>query len=124
MRLAIPIFGSRISPVFDFSTKALIVEIRDGREINRYEIQLAGLLPLERVQRLKDAQVSTLICAGLSLPLQRMLFVAGLQVIPGIVGEADEVIDAYRGGGLDKRRFLMPGFCHRKRGRRNWGGRR
>ena len=124
MRLAIPIFRSRISPVFDFSTKTLIIEIKDGREINRHEIQLAGLLPQERMQQLKDAQVSTLICAGLSLPLQRMLVMAGLQVIPGIVGEADEVIDAYKTGGLDKRRFLMPGFCHRGRRRRNWGCRR
>jgi predicted Fe-Mo cluster-binding NifX family protein len=124
MRLAVPVFRSRISPVFDFSTRALIVQFVNGKETDRHEVYLAGQSLQERVQRLKDARADILICAALSLPLQRMLVMAGIQVIPGIVGETDEVINAYQTGSLNERRFLMPGFCHRRGRRRYWGGHR
>lgn len=123
MRLAIPIFESRISPVFDFSTKALIINLEKGKETGRSEINLSGLTPQTRVERLKRTGVNKLVCASLSLPLQRMLVVAGLEVIPGIVGEVDEVLKAYQAGNLKAERFLMPGLCQRCRKRgKYWGG--
>ena len=125
MNLAMPVFRSRISPVFDFSTKALIIDIEQGKETDRHEIDLAGLGPQGKVERLKHEKVNALICAGLSLPLQKMLILAGLKIIPGIVGSADEVLNAYRKGNLKNRQFMMPGFCHRRRRRRrHWHGHR
>ena len=125
MRLAIPIFKSRISPVFDFSTKALIIDIEQGREVGRSEIDMGGLTPHVRVERLKGAGVNSLVCAGISLTLQRMLVVAGLDVIPGIVGAVDEVLKAYKRVNLKEKRFMMPGLCRRCRKRRGpLGGRR
>jgi predicted Fe-Mo cluster-binding NifX family protein len=118
MRLAIPIFKSRISPVFDFSTKALIIQIEQGRETDRSEIDLAGLPPQARVEKLKRAGVNSLVCASISLPLQEMLIIAGLNVISGIVGAVDEVLKAYQRGNLKERRFMMPGLCRRCRKRR------
>ena len=117
MRLAIPIFRSRISPVFDFSTKALIIDLAQEKEIGRHEIDLTGMAPQAKVERLREAGVNTLICAGLSLTLQKMLAFAGLKVIPGIVGSADDVLNAFQKGKLKERRFMMPGFCQRRRRR-------
>jgi predicted Fe-Mo cluster-binding NifX family protein len=123
--LAIPIFESRISPVFDYSTKALIIDLEKGKEIGRSEIDLAGLTPQVRVERLKGAGVNALVCASISMPLQRMLIVAGLDVISGIVGVVDEVLKAYQAGHLESSRFMMPGLCQRCRKRRgHWGGHR
>ena len=125
MRLVIPIFKSRVSPVFDFSTKALIIDISQGKEISRYEMDLAGLSPQSRVERLKEKDVKILICAGISIPLHRMLGMAGLDVIPGIVGAVEEVLKAYRTGSLESGRFLMPGFCQGGwRRKRHWHGHR
>ena len=125
MRLAIPIFESRISPVFDFSTKALLFDLEEGKETGRSEMKLAGLAPQARVERLKTAGVNTLVCASISLALQRMLIDAGLDVIPGIVGEVDDVLNAYQTGNLKAEQFLMPGLCQRCRKRkRYWGGNR
>ena len=120
MRLAIPIFKSRISPVFDFSTKALIIDIEHEKETERHEIDLAGLDLQGKAKRLKDARVIILICAGISLPLHRMLAQAGLEILPGIVGSVDEVLNAYQKRNLKDRQFIMPGFCQRKRKRRHW----
>ena len=118
MRLAIPIFRTRVSPVFDFSTRALIIDIEQGQEIDRHEIDLSGVVPQGKVEKLKSSGVNILICAGLSLPLQRLLTLAGLKIIPGIVGSVDEVLNAYQRGNLKENRFMMPGFCQRRRRRR------
>lgn len=121
MRLAIPIFRSRVSPVFDFSTKALIIELEQEKKISK-QINLEGLTPQARVDKLKDENIDIIICAGLSLPLHRMMIFAGIQVIPGIVGEVEEVLKAYETGDLKQKRFLMPGCCHgRRRSRRHRG---
>lgn len=49
MRLAIPIFRTRISPVLDFPTKVLIIDIEQGNETGRHEINLSGLPPPARL---------------------------------------------------------------------------
>ena len=123
MRIAIPIFRSRVSPVFDFSTRAVIIDMENGEVISREEIALAGLSPRARGDILKDKGINTLICAGLSMPLHHFLTRSGLRVIPGIVGQVDEVIEAYRIGRLNQTRFLMPGCCRGKKRKRHRFGR-
>ena len=61
MRIAIPIFRSRVSPVFDFSTRAVIIDMENGEVISREEIALAGLSPRARGDILKDKGINTLI---------------------------------------------------------------
>jgi predicted Fe-Mo cluster-binding NifX family protein len=118
MRLAVPIYRLRVSPVFDFSTRVLIIELEQEEERGREEIDFTGLLPSIKVERLKEAGVDTLICAGLSMPFHRMLTMAGLEIISGIVGPVEELISAFKSGHLQDGRFLMPGCCRkRKRGR-------
>jgi len=124
MRVALPVFRSRVSPVFDFSTRALIVELDQGKEMRRQEMDVAGMSPRTRIEMLKKAGVDILICAGLSVPLHNMLMMAGVKVVPGIVGEVDDVIRAYQTGDLKQKRFMMPGCCKRGWGRRHRGGRR
>ena len=118
MRIAIPIFRSRISPVFDFSTQVLIVDADKGKDAGRKESALLGLGPCERGKLLKDEDVNLLICAGVSISLHRMIINEGIRIIPGIVGEVDDVIDAYRTEGLKEKRFLMPGCCRCRRRKR------
>ena len=120
MRLVIPVYRFRVSPVFDFSTMAMVIEIDHKKEKKREKIDLAGLGAQARVERLKKASVDTLICAGLSLTLHRMLTLSGIHVIHGVVGAFDEVLNAYQAGSLEERRFLMPGCCRKRRRRGNW----
>ena len=117
MNIAIPIFKSRISPVFDYSTRVLIIDSEGDGDNKRNAVDITGLSNPARVERLKTMGVDILICAGISMPLHRMLNMAGVKVIPGIVGEVEEVINAYHRGTLRKGSFDMPGFCHRRRRR-------
>jgi predicted Fe-Mo cluster-binding NifX family protein len=107
--VAVPIFKSRIAPVFDSCIQVLVIEIEHKRELARSKLHIENLLAFERVATLKRAGVTTLICAGISNVLHTMLESAGIRVIPGIIGQIDEVITAYVSKRLDDQRFFMPG---------------
>ena len=55
-----------------------------------------------------------MICAAISRPLLRAIVAAGIEVIPEIGGDRDEVLHAYLDGGVDEPCFAMPGTCHRR----------
>ena len=107
--VAVPVFQSRIAPVFDSCIRVLVIEIEQKRELARSELHIEKLLEFERVAVLRRAGVTTLICAGISNVLHTMLESAGIRVISGIIGQIDDVIRAYVSDRLDDQRFFMPG---------------
>ena len=73
VRIAIPIFRSRVSPVFDSSTRVMLVDIEHNKEIERSEIYLDKLSMTERATILQKLKVKTIICSGISDMLHNML---------------------------------------------------
>jgi len=121
MKIAIPIWQDRISPVFDVAGQLLLVEWANGQEVAR-EVQLVGeTTTAERVARLKEIGVGTLICAGISQALEAGLVERGIQVVARICGNVDEVLIAFQAGYLNQERFAMPGCCGQRRKRRRRG---
>jgi len=112
--IALPVFQSRIAPVFDSCIRVLLIQIEHQRELARSELNIENLLASERVSTLKRAGVTTLICAGISNVLHAMLESAGIRVTPGIIGQVDEVITAYVSNRLDDSQFCMPGRGRRR----------
>jgi len=123
MRLAIPNWNGRVSPVFDAASEVVVVDAAGGRAASRAVYSLPEALMPGRVERLKRLGVNLLICGGVSNPLRRMLEVAGMSVLPGHTGTVDEVLAAFLAGGLGDGRFAMPGRQGFGRGRRFRGGR-
>ena len=113
MKFAVPNWESRISPVFDVAENILLVDASDGCECRRQEVMLPPGDPFERARLLKTLGANVLICGMLSLPQQRALVSAGIQIIPPICGEVGEVIEAFLGGQLDRQPLVMPG-CGRR----------
>ena len=68
------------------------------------------------MSRLAQQGVSILVCGAISRPLHEMIILNGIQVIPFIAGDLDEVIGAWLSDALDNDRFAMPGCCGRGRG--------
>ncbi len=118
MKVAIPIWNLRISPLFDTAHQLLIVEIENGQELSRSQVELEGYFPPWRARKLSELRVQTLICGGISRQLAAMLIGAGITIVPWLSGFVEDVLQAYLKGKLPDPRFLMPG-CH-PRGR---GGR-
>ena len=56
-----------------------------------------------------EKRITTLVCGAISQPLQVQLAGRGIEVISGICGNIDEVLDGFRTGRLREERFAMPG---------------
>ena len=125
MRLAIPVWQGRISPVFDVAGQLLLVELADAREVARQEQMVDETTVDERARKLAELGVETLICAGISQSLETELASRGIRVTAHICGNVEEVLAAFVAGRLREERFAMPGCCGQRRQRHRGGcGRR
>ena len=109
-RIAIPVFRSRISPVFDSCSRVLLVDLEHNREIKRTEITFEDLSVLERLGMLSRLGVTNVICAGISQSFHDKLTAAKISPITGIVGEVGEVLSAFMCDELNDPHFYMPGY--------------
>jgi predicted Fe-Mo cluster-binding NifX family protein len=108
--VAVPVFGSRVAPVFDSCTKALLIAIHHEQEVERTELSLKDFSSAERLGFIKRAGVTDLICGGISELLHTLLENSGVHVIPGIAGEVEDVVAAFMDNRLDEPFFRMPGL--------------
>ncbi|MBW1770657.1 MAG: hypothetical protein JRJ17_05775 [Deltaproteobacteria bacterium] len=107
--VAMPTYGSRVAPVFDFADHFLVIQLKHNCEVKRTALHLEGLPHVNRVGILKRVGVTTLICAGISELSQTMLESSGIRVIWGVVGEVEDVFSAYMDNRLVEPQFYMPG---------------
>jgi predicted Fe-Mo cluster-binding NifX family protein len=120
MKIAVPYWEGKISPVLDTSAKLLILEFEGDKELSRYEIPLPESDLGRRCNRILQSGVEVLICGAISRPFHRLLTAARVDVIPWISGQVEEVIPAYFGRTLNRGKFLMPG-CRWQKGCGNRG---
>jgi predicted Fe-Mo cluster-binding NifX family protein len=124
MKVAIPHWQGRVSPVFDVAGNVLIVELNGGTELGRRNVTFDAETMHDRAARLAETGADVLICGAISRPLEMAISAAGTDVIPQTCGDVDQVLAAFAGDQLDKGAFLMPGCCglrRRFRGRRRHG---
>jgi predicted Fe-Mo cluster-binding NifX family protein len=110
MRIAVPIWEDRVSPVLDTASRLLIIELEDQREASRFETLLDEQDIYRRCVRIKRLGIDILICGAISCPFLRMLMVSGIKIIYGISGNTEDVLEAYFCGAINHTKFLMPGF--------------
>ena len=106
MRIAIPVWKDRVSPVFDVARSIRIIDIRDGcvsAQSNQH------LEDHERAQVLAEIGVDLLICAGISTQLESTLWLSGVEVISDTCGTPDEIVEAYLAGAGALAELRSPG---------------
>jgi len=101
VKVGIPMFNSRVSPRFEFAPKVLVATVDDGRVVDRGEYSLNNFTPMRRNALLKEQGVDVLICGGISEFFVRLLMSNGIEVIPMVSGEAEEVLHLFINGNLD-----------------------
>lgn len=104
-KVAIPLFGTRISPHFTYAETALLVDIENDEVLQSREIALGPADELQRVQYFKSLGIDTLICGGISSIAECMLGEQAIHVIAWISGEARDALEQF----LLKQ--LVPGAC-------------
>jgi len=122
MRVAIPQWQGRVSPVFDVADSLLLIDLGHGVEIARKGVALVEDTPLGRAQSMAGLRIDTLICGAISRPLELALLYCGMEVISQICGDVDQVLETYMKGRMQQQIFFMPG-CSGSQRRFRWGRR-
>jgi len=115
MKVAIPHWQGRVSPVFDVAGNVVVIDVDGGHEQTRREFVFGVEGPAARAARLAQTGAEVLVCGAISRPLEMALTAAGVEVIPQTCGDVDHVLAALLDGRLQKGAFLMPGCCGRRR---------
>jgi len=119
MKVAVPDWQGRVSPVFDVAEHVVLVDLDDNRDENQHTESLGSTAPHQRAQRLSELGVDVLVCGAISWPLEALLAASGIRVIPLVCGKVEEVVRAFCDGTLENERFAMPGCCRKRRHARN-----
>jgi predicted Fe-Mo cluster-binding NifX family protein len=115
MKVGIPQWRDRVSPVLDVASSLLVVDLAKGRELRREQRALTAGDPIQRARQVSQLGTDVLICGAVSWPLEIALSAAGVRVIPFTCGMVEEVLSAFVNGKLTRSAFLMPGCCGRRR---------
>ncbi|MFP4224046.1 MAG: NifB/NifX family molybdenum-iron cluster-binding protein [Phycisphaeraceae bacterium] len=115
MRVALPIWDGRLSPVLDVARQILLVDLPPASSPARETRVLETTDPAERVQTLIAWGAQVVICGAVSRELEQLLIGRGVRVIARVRGPVEEVLRAYLAHRLDQPRFAMPGCGRRQR---------
>lgn len=109
MKAAFATWNNRIAPQFDAARQVHIVDAYAGAiAVERMET-FRSQVPIEKVSRLVDLGVDTLVCGAISRPIQALLAAQGIRVVPFVSGDLSAVIRAWLDGGHAYASFAMPG---------------
>lgn len=95
MVIALPVFGSQISPRFDCAETFLLATTK------RQMIEQVSYLPmkekniLQRIKKLSSWKVDKIICDGIDDFSLRMLSDLNIQVIPWTTGNAQQALEEF-----------------------------
>ncbi len=107
--LAIPVWQGRVSPVFDTSSRLLVVRRCRGRTVDRKEVVLAPMSTEALARSVAELGVDVLICAAISEPLHLSLERAGVTVETHLCGPVEDLLRAFHAGHWRQSEFRMPG---------------
>jgi len=115
MRIAVPVWGQLISPVFDTAETLKIYDIDASNISNRNDYQLTGS-GIGKARTVAEL-ANILICGAISNEVEKCLIALGINVHPWVMGESDSIIESYLQGKISEYEYSMPG-CQRQRQRR------
>lgn len=111
MKLAIPVFRTKISPRFDETQGFVLVETSGGDVVSRENLATSGWSEIEKMKRLLDLGVDALICGGIDRASLQYLSFNGVTVFSWVTGEVEDALICY----LDNR--MKPGIILGEQGK-------
>jgi predicted Fe-Mo cluster-binding NifX family protein len=114
MKIAIPLFGTRVSPRFDFSPEIRIITVEDGKVVHQENFPVAHLNLTQRLDQLVSNGVNKVICNGIDDFCLNQLGSRGIDVVHNVVGEAEIASNLFMKG------RLRPGFCCERREKKSF----
>ncbi len=109
MRLAVPIWENKVSPVLDTARNLLVLETGVAQLSSRFEIHPVELSLYRRCALIRDLEIEVIICGAVSRQFAVMLTASGIQMVSGISGPVGKVVEAYFDGSLAASGLFLPG---------------
>jgi predicted Fe-Mo cluster-binding NifX family protein len=101
MRVALPLFGKEVAPRFCFAREMIVVDLVDGREDGRRYVMLGPEHGPTRIKLLRAHGIEILLCSGFNRHLLPVATESGIEVVWGLQGEVDEILEKFRTGRLE-----------------------
>jgi predicted Fe-Mo cluster-binding NifX family protein len=124
-KIAVTVWGKRVSPVFDSARTLLIAEINGRALTATSRIAFDPEQPLALLQLLRAQEVMVIICGAVSEEPAAIIEAAGIKLIPFITGDVQQVLEHFLKGRALGNTFQMPGcgknICCRGKIRRGRG---
>ncbi len=108
MKVALTVWGNRISPVFDSAQTVLLAEVLDKKIIDKTFEFIPLLIPVAIARKIVDFNPDSLICGAISQEPARIIEDAGITLIPFISGKAEPILRAYAQN-MAINQYCMPG---------------
>ncbi len=124
MKVAITVWGNRISPVFDSAQTLLLADILDKKVVGEKIEFIPLLVPVSIARKIVELNPDSLICGAISQLPAKIIEDAGIILVPFISGKAEPILRAYAQN-MEISQFCMPGCgkaCPRKHYNQNSNG--
>lgn len=118
MKVAMTVWGNRISPVFDSAQTILLADIDDGVVVDEQREFLPRMVATGLARMVVDRGIDVLICGAISERPARIIQQSGIRLLSFVGGSVDEFLSAYAAG-RPIGPFMMPG-CEEQRLRNEW----
>jgi predicted Fe-Mo cluster-binding NifX family protein len=110
VKLAVTVWGNRISPVFDAAHTLLVAEISDKKISGQHYIAIDPESPLDLVNTLKKNQITLLVCGAISNSPAELITEHHIHLISFVTGNARQFLDSFARDRTVKKKHIMPGF--------------
>lgn len=100
MRIAVTYEAGKVFQHFGHTTQFKLYDIEAGKVVNEQIVNTNGQGHGALSGFLSEAKAEVLICGGIGAGAQNALANAGIQLLGGVSGDADDVVGAYLEGTL------------------------
>jgi predicted Fe-Mo cluster-binding NifX family protein len=102
LKISIPTEGIEVSPHFGRCPEFTIAEIVEGKVVDSERLANPGHSPGAIPQFLREKGVDCIICSGIGRRAIDLFAECDIQVLQGVEGRINDVIEAYRRGELSE----------------------
>jgi predicted Fe-Mo cluster-binding NifX family protein len=109
MNIAISVYGNRVMPRFGFTREIMVVTVEGDKIVSRKRLTMTQEMFPSLPAMLTSERISVMICGGIHPRFQQAIQEQNIQLVWGVVGEWQDVLQAYLKGTLQSN----PTFCLR-----------
>ena len=112
MKIAIPLFGTRISPRLECAKNILLIKIeeKDRKVLSSEEKDFQAGSAGENIEFYVSNEIKVVICGGVSVEMKDLLTKHKIKIISWVTGEADKELDLFMEEKLVSGAMLCPGM--------------